>query len=111
MPFDTRITVLIEAEGHRDEHGEYVDGPTTEYARWCDESGAGSGDQATGGGLVLTQGRTFVVRWFRELAVAPETFVKVRDNLGLIWGSDGIGISDARKRFIVISGSRVPGET
>ena len=107
MPFDTRITVLIESEGYRDEHGEYVDGATVEYARWADESGAGSGDTVTEGGLLTTSGRTFVVRWFSELAVAPETFVKVRDNLNQVWYSEGISLSDARKRFIVISAARV----
>ena len=110
MPFDTRITILIQAEGHRNEFGEYVEGVTTEYPRWADESGAGSADLAASGGLFLTSVRTFLVRWFRELAVAPETFVDVRDNLDQQWHSESISLSDARKRFIVISAARVPGE-
>ena len=107
MPFDTRIAVLIQAEGHRDEHGEYVDGPTTEYPRWADESGAGSGTTPTEGGLITGTGRTFVVRWFNALAIAPEAFVSIRDNINQVWYSEAISASDARKRFIVIAAGRL----
>ena len=106
MPFDTRIRIDIQALGHRDEFGEYVDGPTTSYNVWADESGAGSGDTPTGGGLIVTSGRTFVVRWFRALDVAIEPLVTVVDNVGLRWYSDGISKSDARKRFIVVNAMR-----
>ena len=87
MPFDTICTIHIEALGHRATQddvdagvmvddvvvgiGEYIPGPETDYEVWADESGAGSIDTPTVGGLVLTSGRTFLVRWFRELAVAP----------------------------------------
>ena len=107
MPFDTRITIQIQAEGYRNEFGEYQEGAVTDYSVWADESGAGSIDSPTEGGLIVTSGRTFLVRWFRELAVAPESFVKITDNLGQSWYSDGISLSDARRRFIVINAARV----
>ena len=123
MPFDTIITIHIEALGHRATQddvdagvmvdgepvgiGEYIPGPETDYEVWCDESGAGSIDTPSVGGLVLTSGRTFLVRWFRELALAPESFVSITDNLGQNWYSDGISVSDARQRFIVINAGRV----
>ena len=82
MPFDTRIRIDIEAIGTRNEFGEYVPGAVTSYNIWADESGAGSGDVPTEGGLVITSGRTFIVRWFQALALAPEPLVSVVDNLG-----------------------------
>ena len=106
MSFDTIITVWIAELGTRDEHGEYVPGEAIPYEVWADESGAGSIDTPTEGGLIITSGRTFLVRWFQELAVALDTFVTVTDNLGQTWYSDGIGVSDARQRFIVINAGR-----
>ena len=116
MPFDRIITILIQAAGTRDEHGEYTPGPETPYEVWADETGAGSSDTLTIGGAIITSGRTFLVRWFRELAVAPESFVFVMDSLGQRWYTDGINESDARQRYIVISSLRqvsallLPGE-
>ena len=109
MPFDTIITIHIEALGMRDEHGEYVPGPVTDYEVWADETGAGSIDTPTVGGLIVTAGRTFLVRWFRELAVTFDPFVTITDNLGQTWYSDGISVSDARQRFIIINAGRSGG--
>ena len=53
-------------------------------------------------GLSVVSGRTFLVRWFRPLAVALEPLVTVVDNLGQRWFSDSLSVSDARRRFIVI---------
>ena len=108
MPFDTIITILIQEPGTRNDHGEYVPGKEIPYEVWADQSGAGSSDQLVGGaGTVVVSGRTFFVRWFEELALAPETFVFVVDDLGQRWYSDGISVSDARQRAIVIAGLRV----
>ena len=35
MPADRRIIVNVSAEGHRDEHGEYVPGAITEHRLWA----------------------------------------------------------------------------
>lgn len=107
MPLDARITILIQAPGTFDEHGEYVAGAETPYRRWAQEYGAGSSDQLTSAATVVVSGRTFLVRWFHALAVAPESFVFVVDSLGQRWYSDGINVGDARKRYIVISSLRV----
>ena len=110
MPFDARITILIQAPGEYDEHGEYTAGAETPYRRWAQEYGAGSSDAFEGsgqGGTRVTSGRTFLVRWFHALAIAPESFVFVVDNLGQRWYTDGINVGDPRKRFIVISSLRV----
>ena len=107
MPFDTIITIEIETAGTFDNAGEYTPGPATPYEVWADQSGAGSSDALATGGTVVVSGRTFLVRWFRELAVAPESFVFVVDDLNQRWYSDGINVSDARQRYIVISGLRI----
>ena len=107
MPFDTIITINIGSLGDYDEHGEYQPGPVTSYEVWADESGAGSIDTPSVGGAVITAGRTFLVRWFQELAVTLDTFITITDNLGQTWYSDGISVSDARQRFIVINAGRV----
>lgn len=107
MPLDARITVLIQAPGEYNEHGEYTEGPETPYRRWAQEYGAGSSDQIGQGGTLAVSGRTFLVRWFRALAVAPESFVFVMDSLGQRWYSDGINVGDPRKRYIVIAALRV----
>ena len=97
MPFDTIITINIASLGDYDEHGEYTPGASTPYEVWADQTGAGSSDAlVSGGGITIVSGRTFLVRWFRELAVAPETFVTVVDDLQQEWYSDGISVSDAR---------------
>ena len=41
MPFDTRITILIQSEGTRNQFGEYIPGPETAYRVWADESRRG----------------------------------------------------------------------
>ena len=38
----------------------------------------------------LCRGALSLVRWFLELALAPESFVFVADNLGQRWYTDGI---------------------
>ena len=108
MPFDTIITINIATLGEYDEHGEYQAGEPVGYEVWADQTGAGSSDAlVSGGGTTIVSGRTFLVRWFRELAVAPETFVTITDDLQQEWYSDGISVSDARQRYIVINGLRV----
>ena len=107
MPFDTIITINIATLGAYDEHGEYQEGEPVAYEVWADQTGAGSSDTLTSGGTTIVSGRTFLVRWFRELAVAPESFVTIMDDLGQSWYSDGISVSDARQRYIVINGLRV----
>ena len=107
MPFDTIITINIAALGTFDEHGEYTPGASTPYEVWADQTGAGSSDALTTGGTTIVSGRTFLVRWFRELAVAPESLVTITDDLAQSWYSDGISVSDARQRYIVINALRV----
>ena len=107
MPFDTIITISIASDGTFDGHGVYTPGPATPYEVWADQSGAGSSDALATGGTVVVSGRTFLVRWFVELAVAPESFVTVTDDLQQEWYSDGISVSDARQRYIVINALRV----
>ena len=107
MPFDTIITIEIETPGTFDNAGEYTPGPATTYEVWADQTGAGSSDVLTSGGTTIVSGRTFLVRWFVELALAPESFVFVRDSLGQRWYTDGLNVSNARERYIVISSLRV----
>ena len=106
MPLDSRITVGIKAEGTRDDQGRYVPGAVTGYGVWADERNAGSTDEETSAGVVVREIRTFMVRYFRELAVAPISRVSVTrtedDGSTSTWNPLNIARSNERRRFITI---------
>ena len=106
MPLDTRITINIEAVGTRDDTGEYVPGATTEYPAWCDEMRSREDDHIETAGARTIQIRHFRVRYFRALAVANIALVSLTDSLGREWNPDSIDLSDERRRFILIRGTR-----
>ena len=102
MPLDRRITIRILPEQTRNTFGEDVEGVPAEFAVWAEQTGAGSADTATPGGLIVSAARNYVVRWFMQLVHANIAYVSVRDADGNIWDAENIGESDARRRLIFI---------
>lgn len=106
MPLDTPITIHLEAIGHRDNAGEYVHGPVTDYPLWADQRGAGSVDTLTSSGTVVTEVRTFGVRWFRELEIHRTDLITLTDGEGSEWDIESIASSDERRRSIQMTCTR-----
>ena len=106
MPLDTRITIRIEALGDRDSTGEYQPGPTTSFPVWADEMKSSEDDHLETAGARTISVRHFRVRYFRALAVANIALVSLTDSLGRAWNPDSIDLSDDRRRFILIRGTR-----
>ena len=109
MPFDTPITLHLEALGTRDNHGEYVPGPITDYPLWADQRGAGSTDTLTSTGTFTTEVRTFTVRWFRELEIHQTDLIRLTDGAGSLWDIESVASSDERRRYITMFVHRRPG--
>ena len=106
MPLDTRCTINIEGVGSRDNTGEYIPGAETAYPIWCDEMRSREDDNLEAAGARTIQIRHFRVRYFRALAVANIALVSLTDALGREWNPDSIDLSDERRRFILIRGTR-----
>ena len=108
MPaLDRRITLHLEAEGTRDDQGDYVPGPTTDYPVWARIVGAGSSDSATGEGSRINRISNFLVRWFLALEQARVDRVTITDEHGRTWNADTIGESDARRRALTVTAIEV----
>ena len=105
MPLDTPITIRLEAIGDRNEHGEYVPGPVTEYPVWADQVNSGSTDQITPNGTFVTEVRTFTVRWFQELANHQTDLITLTVE-GNRWDIESVGIGRDRRRALQITASR-----
>jgi len=111
MAFDSRITVGIRAEGTRDTKGRYVPGPITNYPVWADERNAGSSDQEAPQGIIVREIRTFLIRWFLALSVAPISRVSVSkleaDGTTVsTWNALNKAESNERRRYITIEAIR-----
>ena len=106
MPADRRIIIKLKGEGFRDPdlQGEYVPGVITEYPRWATETGAGSVDTPTVGGVTIQRSINFTVRWFKALADTPISRVTVQGSDGFVYNAENVTASDERKRFITIEG-------
>ena len=107
MALDRRITIQIEEFGTRNQNGEYIPGPVTNYPVWAERRAAGSSDHATGGGFITVSAQNYGVRWFRDLELADIALVMIEDEFGQIWDADSIQPNDARRRFINIQVLRV----
>ena len=80
--------------------------PTTSFPVWCDEMRSREDDNLEAAGARTIQIRHFRVRYFRALAVANIALVSLTDSLGREWNPDSIDLSDERRRFILIRGTR-----
>ena len=97
---DRRITLEIQAEGTVNQFGENVPGATTTYGIWARQQSAGQADVNTGYGILPAGARTYLVRWFRELALTRSSLIQIKDEDGVQWVCDDISESDARRRYV-----------
>ena len=102
MALDRRITIRIEEYGTRNEDGEYIPGPVSEYPVWAERRAAGSNDQPTTSGFITVSVQNYGVRWFKALELSDIALVEIEDEYGQIWDPDSIAPNDARRRFINI---------
>ena len=73
----------------------------TLYPVWADTGGVGISDTVSTGGVEGIRGMAATVRWFRQLAIAPNRLVHIIDGLQhLRWEVDNINTSDQRRRWI-----------
>ena len=111
MPLDTRLIIEITDEGHRDQYGEYVPGDMpVEYPVWADTGGVGISDTVFVGGNETQRGMAVTVRWFRQLAIAPNRLVHLIDAFQQRWEVDSINTSDQRRRWIGMYAFRLDSE-
>ena len=106
MPFDRRIAVRLRADGMNVE-GVYVPGPSTDYPMWAEERNSGSTDTLTEVGVVVTEIRTFTIRYRRDVDEHSIFNTFVVDALGQEWNCENKSVSDMRKRTIELQCIRV----
>ena len=70
MPLDRPATVRIYAEGTRNQHGEFVRGPSTDYRVWLTRIESTGQRAAESEGARQIRTASYRLRWFRELADA-----------------------------------------
>ena len=70
MPLDRRITIRIRAGQTTNIFGEPIESEYTEFDVWAEQTGAGSADTPTQGGIIVSAARNYVVRFFVALVYA-----------------------------------------
>ena len=82
MALDRRITVTYEgAGGGRDEHGDYVPGPTITKGIWATRRDLSSQDIIEGGGSRTELQRDWQIRWDKGIAEVREEGLLVTLNV------------------------------
>ena len=101
MPLDRRITIQRN-DGERDERGEFMDDWQDFAGVWAQQSGAGSVDSETPGGVLIISSRNYTVRYRSDLLSTDLNILRIVDADGNIWNIENIVESDSRKRFVQI---------
>ena len=111
MPADRQIIVSVQATGSRDEHGEYVPGPSTDIRTWASKRDRSAEDVATEGGQRGETRRDWRVRWDSRIVATLVSLLSVTDD-GQIFNvlnvveptRQGRGQADLRRRFLDLQG-------
>ena len=110
MPHDRLITVNVQSLGHRDQHGNYIDGVVTPILIWATRRDRFQDDIATEGGVLDSTRRDWRIRWTRLIAETPALRLEVVDHDGVIFQILNVvevtrerGES-LRRRFLTIQG-------
>ena len=109
MPVDRIITVSVQAPGHRNMYGEYVEGAVTEHRVWATRFDRDLQDIEEEGGARTETRRDWRVRWTSTLAdVADLTTVSVTDG-GIDFDVQNIvedtgRFGETRRRWLRIQG-------
>ena len=113
MPnFDRRITVNVEAEGHRNEHGEYQPGPVTAHGLWAEKYDLRLEDVLDSGGDRQNVERRWTIRYNGTIYGTPVSRLEVVDggdtfNVTQIREASARG-ENIRRRYIDIVGVHTP---
>ena len=79
MPLDREITITYEGRGHRDEHGEYVDGVKALLPVWAGRQDKDLIQVIERGGKRTEAMRTYRIRWLDVLQFAQADQLTVND--------------------------------
>ena len=79
MPLDRRITLMMAAPGHHDDHGEWVPGALTTTTVWATLQDVGAEQLAQAGGTDVEVRRDYVIRWRADVAAQPVDGFVVQD--------------------------------
>ena len=79
---DRLITLYVSDEGTRNEFGESVDGAVHTYRVWASVDDAFADVEFGVGGVVISDERTYRVRWRSDLAHRAVTLIDVADDNG-----------------------------
>ena len=108
MPADRLVTVNIEAEGSRDQFGQYVPGAVTPVRMWARSRDKSLRDIIESGGRRDTGERNWQVRWRSDLAATPTSRLTVQDGSRLFSVDNMIELTGrdraTRRRFIELEG-------
>ena len=86
MPHDRLITVNVQSLGHRDQHGNYIDGVVTPILTWATRRDRFQDDIETEGGVLDSTRRDWRIRWNRLIANTPTSRLEVDDG-GVIFNA------------------------
>ena len=76
---DRLITLYVSDQDTRNEFGESVDGAVHTYRVWASVDDAFADVEFGVGGVVISDERTYRVRWRRDLADGPVTLIDLAD--------------------------------
>ena len=112
MPADRRITINVSAEGHRDQHGDYVPGAVTPIAAWASRRDVSQELKVSRDGTRDLASRDWRVRWDSRIANSPARLLKVVDegvefiivNMAEVTQQRERGAPELRRKFIDLEG-------
>ena len=110
MPADRRIRINIMEIGDTDQHGEYIEGPTTSYDVWALVEDQGSTDEQAEGGFTIHSRKAFTVRWQYAIARGNPGLMEVIEEYGHRFNVEEVQENSGRRnrrRFIEIVGLQV----
>ena len=99
---DRRITLHIQAEGHRDNHGRYIPGPVTDVEVWAQVTDGGQSDVLFGGCVIVVSRAVFSIRWRSDVAATPVSRLSLTFD-GQVWNCETVTNFADRHRFLQIA--------
>ena len=79
MPLDRSLVITYTGAGHRNEHGEYVDGRVIRFVVWAELRDSSLGDNPTQAGQLQRGTKTYRTRYLPDLELAPTSALTVND--------------------------------
>ena len=103
MALDRVVTLHLEAEGTRDEDGNYIPGPTTDVRVWAQLVDGGESDSLTSGGVIVVRRAVVTIRWRADVIDTPPSRMEFTDDYNVRYNVETVQDFAARRRFISIS--------